>query len=227
MERNRILLLVSLLVGFGFFISCKKNVVADNSEKLTNIIDTYEKDSFYYCGYFVFGSDSSYFEDCATGNRFLFVENTQLDDIRARYEEIAESQSAQMFGSMHGVLHYDQGMPNPVIEVVKFLGFNQTEGCNPNAVMADVYTVIAPNVQMPQYKVTISLKADYEFEWNEYDYKTKKSKVLAGKWGRVNEEDILFKIKQEDGTLKKNYLSAYFDFPNMQLWVDTIKLHRR
>ncbi|MGL4332135.1 MAG: hypothetical protein ACRCSR_04985, partial [Bacteroidales bacterium] len=106
---------------------------------LTNIIDTYEKDSFYYCGYFVFANDSSYFEDCATGNRFRFEENTLIDDIRAHYEDIADPQSIEVFGAMRGRLLYDIPGKSPRIEVVKFLGFNQTEGCNPNAVMADVY----------------------------------------------------------------------------------------
>lgn len=227
MERNRILLFVSLLVGFVFFVSCKKSFQSENSESLTNVIDTYERDSFYYCGYFVFASDSSYFEDCATGNRFRFIENTLLDDIRARYEEMSEAQSIQIFGSMHGIMHYDPNNSYPLIEVVRFLGFNQTEGCNPNAVIADVYTVVVPNLHSPQYKVTISLDANYKFEWNEYDYQTKKSKTLSGKWGRVNEEDILFNVKKADDIQNKNYLSAYFDFPNMQLWVDTLKLHRR
>lgn len=227
MEKNRILLLIGVIIGVGIFMSCKRNANPASPELLSEVVNLYEKDSFYYCGYFVFASDSSYFEDCATGNRFRLVENALLEDIRARYEEISDPQSIELFGSIKGILHFENEAISPQIEVLKFLGFNQTEGCNPNAVMADVYTVTVPGPANPDLKVTITLSPDYEFVWNEFNYKTHQDKILVGKWGRVNEEDLLLKVSEEDGEMRRKLLTAYFDFPNMQLWVDTIKLHRK
>ncbi|MGL5317868.1 MAG: hypothetical protein ACRC9Q_04140 [Bacteroidales bacterium] len=226
MNKFRIPLFISVCLGTGILNSCKRSAEGFAEEKMPDMVESYDKDSFYYCGYFVFADDSSYFEDCATGNRFHFVENNRLDTIRQCYEEMSDSQHVPLFGSMHGSLHYDQLNKEAQIEVIHFKGFNEAEGCNPGAVMSDEYSVVWPGKESPEYEIKIQLHANYEFVWSEYDYKSRSERSMSGKWGRINEEDILFKIKGAEVKGENKYKSAFFDFSNMQLMLDSVVLHR-
>ena len=216
---------VSVILG-GLTCSCSsKPKPAPEIPAFTEEVEKEETHDFYYCGYFVFTDDSAYFEDCATGERFKFNDNELLKEIHTKYQDINGNDPGELFGAFRGFVSYTKNN-KPQLSVRKFLGFNQSESCNPNAVMSDTYVVYFPDIKKPDRKITINLLPDYRFTWNENNFQTKQVRDTIGYWGRVDEEDIWLDYLLPEDSIKTDGIAAYFDFPNMQLWVDSLRLTR-